>query len=139
MKNIDFYGNPVNINLKSHNVIKTEVGGYLTFLALLLTIAYFYLTSLDLFMKKKPKILQENKISNKPIDFLLTPDNYRIYFNLFQSDLVVVDMGKYFVIIYRSENVKKIVLQKLINYLMKDVKKNTSIRLLISSKQEQTF
>ena len=87
MKNFDVYGDPVSIHLKSRYIIKTEVGGCLTILAYLLLFGYFYASSKDIFFKKEPKLITENKISEKPIEFNLTSENFAIYFNLFDNDM----------------------------------------------------
>jgi len=102
MKKFDIYGDQVKLNYNSNYKIKTTIGGYLTFFSLFLILYYFYQEESDIFYKKQPKVFQENKMSRQSNNITLDKNNFRLYFNVLDSNRRQIDLTNYFVLELRT-------------------------------------
>lgn len=86
MKNLDFYGKPIELHLRGKYIIKTTIGGLLSILSFVLIILYSYLIGNDIFFHSNPSTYQEYLTSNQTYSFEVKPNEPEFYFNIFNGD-----------------------------------------------------
>jgi len=82
MKNIDIYGEPVEILINKKHYIRTTIGGFFTILTIFLVLTFTWFIGKDIVFKENPISYQQNYIFEKYLNFNITNNNFPFAFVL---------------------------------------------------------
>lgn len=96
IKNIDLFGQGIELRIEKFSKSKTIIGGLLTIIMFLMLLFMFYITSEDVFNKTNPNISVEQQVNKELLPIILDKNTFPLSFSLMMNGNYAIYKPSYF-------------------------------------------